>query len=226
MSTTAHRSRKLQLALDVLETADAVRIARASADSIDIVEAGTILCLSEGMHAVRALREALPGHHLLADIRAGRVGDRLAKLAFDAGADSVTVLAEVPDRVVTGALRAAAAVDGAVAAELHDTWTEDDVHRLVDLGVRHIVAHRTYDSAFADDEYIASTVARLAALELPGVEVSLAGGIALADVDLIGEWGFDTLVVGSGIAKAEDPAAAARDYATRLRSVTKVGVGR
>ncbi len=47
----------LQLALDHTSLQAAQRDVATLADHVDIVEAGTILCLTEGLNAVRALRE-------------------------------------------------------------------------------------------------------------------------------------------------------------------------
>ena len=37
---------------------EALKAAASASDGIDVIEAGTLLCVAEGMHAVRALREA------------------------------------------------------------------------------------------------------------------------------------------------------------------------
>ena len=46
----------LQVALDNQSLADALKTVRALGDEVDVLEAGTILCLQEGMEAVRCLR--------------------------------------------------------------------------------------------------------------------------------------------------------------------------
>ena len=50
----------LQLALDHSSLEAAQRDVALLKDSVDIVEAGTILCLNEGLGAVKALREQCP----------------------------------------------------------------------------------------------------------------------------------------------------------------------
>ncbi|STI79229.1 3-keto-L-gulonate-6-phosphate decarboxylase [Escherichia coli] len=50
----------LQLALDHSSLEAAQRDVTQLKDSVDIVEAGTILCLNEGLGAVKALREQCP----------------------------------------------------------------------------------------------------------------------------------------------------------------------
>lgn len=51
----------LQLALDHTSLQAAQRDVARLSDHVDIIEAGTILCLTEGLNAVRALREQCPG---------------------------------------------------------------------------------------------------------------------------------------------------------------------
>lgn len=50
----------LQLALDHTSLQAAQRDVERLADHVDIIEAGTILCLTEGVNAVRALRQQCP----------------------------------------------------------------------------------------------------------------------------------------------------------------------
>ena len=57
----------LQLALDHSSLEDAQRDVTLLKDSVDIVEAGTILCLNEGLGAVKALREQCPDKIIVAD---------------------------------------------------------------------------------------------------------------------------------------------------------------
>src|SRR5699024_4721972 len=95
---TPLRRRQLQIALDVQTIPEALAAVEATADDIDVIEVGTILCLAEGMDAVRCLRAAHPMHTILADVRIAEAGSIIAGLAYDAGADWVTV--------VSGAARA------------------------------------------------------------------------------------------------------------------------
>ncbi|STJ08611.1 3-keto-L-gulonate-6-phosphate decarboxylase [Escherichia coli] len=53
----------LQLALDHSSLEDAQRDVTLLKDSVDIVEAGTILCLNEGLGAVESLARTVPGQN-------------------------------------------------------------------------------------------------------------------------------------------------------------------
>ncbi len=51
---------KLQLALDLVDIAGAKEIVTEVAEYIDIVEIGTPIVINEGLHAVKAIKEAFP----------------------------------------------------------------------------------------------------------------------------------------------------------------------
>lgn len=75
----------LQLALDHSSLEAAQRDVTLLKDSVDIVEAGTILCLNEGLGAVKALREQCPDKIIVADWKVADAGETLAQQAFGAG---------------------------------------------------------------------------------------------------------------------------------------------
>ena len=68
----------LQLALDHSSLEAAQRDVTLLKDSVDIVEAGTILCLNEGLGAVKALREQCPDKIIVADWKVADAGETLA----------------------------------------------------------------------------------------------------------------------------------------------------
>ena len=77
----------LQLALDHSSLEAAQRDVTQLKDSVDIVEAGTILCLNVGLGAVKALREQCPDKIIVADWKVADAGETLAQQAFGAGAN-------------------------------------------------------------------------------------------------------------------------------------------
>ncbi|MFF2387196.1 orotidine 5'-phosphate decarboxylase / HUMPS family protein [Agromyces sp. NPDC058104] len=208
---------RIQLALDTRTIEEAVTAASSAAASIDVVEAGTVLCLSQGLGSISALRAAAPGLPIVADIRIARAGRKFADLAFDAGADRVTVVGEAGLAVVNGAVAAARAAGGEVEVELWDGWHEDDVRGWVDSGVAAIIAHRSGRFDAEHDDAIRTDLARLATLELGSTEVTLAGGISATDLQWFDTSQFDTIVAGSAIVQAADQSAAARDLREALR---------
>ncbi|PJX61634.1 3-keto-L-gulonate-6-phosphate decarboxylase, partial [Klebsiella sp. E-Nf3] len=86
----------LQLALDHTSLEAASRDVTLLQDHVDIVEAGTILCLTEGLSAVKALRAQCPDKIIVADWKVADAGETLAQQAFAAGANWMTIICAAP----------------------------------------------------------------------------------------------------------------------------------
>lgn len=71
----------LQLALDHTNLQAALHDVALLQDHVDIVEAGTILCLTEGLGAVKALRAQCPDKIIVADWKVADAGETLAQQA-------------------------------------------------------------------------------------------------------------------------------------------------
>src|SRR5690242_6328172 len=82
----------LQLALDYISLPPALVMAAQVGPEVDIIEIGTPLCKAAGIDAVRAVREICPNNLILADLKTPDVGGLEAAMAFDAGADMMTVI--------------------------------------------------------------------------------------------------------------------------------------
>ena len=100
---------KLQVAMDVLTTDDALALAGKVAPYVDIIELGTPLIKSEGLAAVTAVKNAHPDKIVFADLKTADAGALEADIAFKAGADLVTVLGTAGDSTIIGAIKAATA---------------------------------------------------------------------------------------------------------------------
>jgi len=83
----------LQLALDFTDLHDALEVAKEARDYVDWIEAGTPLIKSCGMSSIRALKKEFPGKKVVADMKIMDTGALEVKLAADAGADVITVMA-------------------------------------------------------------------------------------------------------------------------------------
>lgn len=94
----------LQLALDHTNLQAAQRDVALLQESVDIVEAGTILCLTEGLSAVKALRAQCPNKIIVADWKVADAGETLAQQAFDAGANWMTIICAAPLATVEKAM--------------------------------------------------------------------------------------------------------------------------
>lgn len=116
----------LQLALDHTSLQAAQRDVATLSDHVDIVEAGTILCLTEGLNAVRALRAQCPDKIIVADWKVADAGETLAEQAFGAGANWMTIICAAPLATVERGHEVALRGGGEIQMELFGNWTLDD----------------------------------------------------------------------------------------------------
>ncbi|WP_316670116.1 3-hexulose-6-phosphate synthase [uncultured Propionibacterium sp.] len=206
---------KLQIALDELTLDQAVGLVSRVREHIDIIEVGTPFIIAEGVHAVRALRRAFPEKKILADTKIMDAGEYEARLAFDAGADYVTVLAVTDGRTVRACLGAAEEAGGAVVADM--ICVEDNARKVAALeamGVRHIAVHTGVDAQAAGRTPL-DDLREIRALT-SGSEIFVAGGISSDTLPRYIDAGADVVIVGGGIAHAPSPADEARLLAGAL----------
>jgi len=98
----------LQVALDILELDRALQIASEAVEGgVDWIETGTPLIKSEGMNAVRALKDNFPKHTILADMKTMDTGALEVEMADKSGADIVILLGSADDSTIADARRAA-----------------------------------------------------------------------------------------------------------------------
>ena len=199
---------KLQVAIDLLTTADAIALAEKVAPYIDIIELGTPLIKAEGLRAVTALKEAFPDKKILADLKTADAGELEADMAFKAGADYITVLGTSDDSTIAGAVKAAKAHGKGIVVDT--IGSPDRVKRAkeaVALGAEFVELHAGLDEQ-AQPGY--SVQVLIDEATQAGVPVSIAGGVNLNSIEDVKRSGVVVAVAGGAIYGAEDPAAAAK----------------
>jgi len=209
----------LQVALDFIELTPALAAAKQLAGSVDILEAGTLLCLACGMDSVRALRRDHPDHLLVADFKAADAGETLAELAFNAGANWMTVVCAAPLPTMERALAVAESRGGDVQIELFGNWTLEDARAWRRLGIRQAVFHRGRDAQAAGQTWSQDDLDRLKALSDIGLEMSVTGGIAAADLPLFRNIAAKVFIAGRALYGASDPAAAASGFQQAIADI-------
>lgn len=216
----------LQLALDTFDLPSALAPMQRASSHIDVVEAGTILCYAEGMHAVRALRALYPEKILLADVRIAEAGSIIAKLAFEAGANWVSVVSGATPATVEVVLAEAKRHDGDVQLELIDGWTWEQAADWRSMGIRQVIAHRSRDGEALGDlswkPHHFDDIRRLADF---GFQVTIAGGVEVADLPLFAGVPVHVFTVGRAIRNAADPNAAALAFKRAIAEAYPGGAG-
>ncbi|WIB64918.1 3-hexulose-6-phosphate synthase [Curtobacterium sp. MCBD17_040] len=198
---------QLQVAMDVLTTEDALALAGKVAPHVDIIELGTPLIKSAGLAAITAVKEAHPDKTVFADLKTMDAGELEADIAFQAGADLVTVLGVAGDSTITGAVAAATKHGKGVVADL--IGVPDKAARakeVVALGVRFVEMHAGLDEQ-AEPGFTFDTL--LDDGKAGGVPFSVAGGVSTDTIGAVQDAGATVAVAGGAIYSADDPAAAA-----------------
>jgi 3-dehydro-L-gulonate-6-phosphate decarboxylase len=202
---------KLQIALDLQNLPSALAPLQKAAPHLDVIECGTILCLAEGMHAVRIIRSLFPDKPILADVRIVEAGSLISKMAFDAGASWVSMVSGATLNTVEAVMKESAKHPGTeVQVELIDGWTWDQAEAWCRLGVQQVITHRSRDAeakgALTWTERDFDEIRRLAAM---GFKVTVTGGVKPEEISLFAGVPVYVFIAGRGIYGAEDPAAAA-----------------
>ncbi|MFT3970574.1 MAG: orotidine 5'-phosphate decarboxylase [Micropruina sp.] len=212
---------RLQIALDKTDLASALAPLQQAAPSIDIIECGTVLILAEGLRAVREIRALFPDKEVLADIRIAEAGALLSRLAFEAGASLVSVVAGASMTTVRQVCAVAAEYGGEVQIELADEWYDAERARAWRAaGAQHVIVKRSRDREAAGDlSWGPDDLARVDELAGMGFTVTITGGIKTSDLDVFAGHPVGIIIAGRSVAGAEDPLSAAADLQAAIASV-------
>jgi 3-hexulose-6-phosphate synthase / 6-phospho-3-hexuloisomerase len=209
------KSAILQVALDLLDLDRAVQIARESqAGGADWIEAGTPLIKSEGIAAVRALKEHFPDSVIVADMKIADTGALEVEMAAKAGAGVVCILADADDAVIADAIRAARKYGVKLMADLINI--ADPVSRAIRLeamGIDIICAHVGIDQQMLGKDSLALLSSLTSHVHVP---LAVAGGL---DTDSAGEairHGAQIVIVGGNIVRSGDVTGSTRAIRARM----------
>jgi 3-hexulose-6-phosphate synthase/6-phospho-3-hexuloisomerase len=217
----------VQVALDLIDLPRAIQIAEEAVKGIvsetgDIskawVEAGTPLIKSEGMNAVRALRDKFPGHTICADMKVMDAGATEVEIAAKAGANVVFILGCAPDSCITEAILAGKKYGVKIAADLISV--KEPAKRAIELekmGVDIINIHVGLDQQVLGIKPI-DLVREISNAVSSKVMISAAGGINSETAVQAYEAGADIIIVGGSLYKARSPEESARKIVQSLKT--------
>ena len=203
----------LQIALDYISLPKALVMAYQVAPEVDIIEIGTPLCKAAGMEAIRAVREICPDKVILADLKTPDVGALEATMAFDAGADMMTVIGGATLATVEQALAVARKRGKEMMMELTGVRDTEILVRAGEwrrIGVERIVYHREWDAQSAGRLWAESDKATIRQLIDLGFKLTVTGGLTMELIPFFADLPVSVLICGRGIREAADPRTAAR----------------
>ncbi|MGE1198240.1 3-hexulose-6-phosphate synthase [Priestia megaterium] len=210
---------ELQLALDLVNIPEAIELVKEVEEHIDIVEIGTPVVINEGLHAVKAVKEAFPNLKVLADLKIMDAAGYEVMKASEAGADIITILGTAEDMSIKGAVEEAkkqgkkVLVDMIAVKDLTGRAKEVDA-----MGVDYICVHTGYDlqavgkNSFEDLQTIKSVV--------KNAKTAIAGGIKLETLSEVIKVNPDLVIVGGGITGQADKKAAAAKMQQMIKEQT------
>ncbi len=200
----------VQISLDLIDLNEARRTAAlARRAGVDWLEAGTPLLLAEGLHGVRALRQAHPGVPIVADLKTMDGGYLEAEMMAKAGATHVVVMARAHPETIKCVVRAGR--DFGVRVMGDNLGCPDMVaaaKELEDLGCDFVIHHIGYDERrglAAAGRPMPSPLDRLrevvAAVRVP---VQAVGGLTLEQAVRTPAYGAPLVVIGAPLAVDAD----------------------
>ncbi|MDE1325144.1 3-keto-L-gulonate-6-phosphate decarboxylase UlaD [Vibrio aestuarianus] len=190
----------IQIALDQTDLISAIEVAKNVESFVDVIEVGTILAFAEGMNAVKTLRNNHPDHILVCDMKTTDGGAILARMAFEAGADWITVSAAAHIATIGACKNIADELGREIQIEIYGNWTFADAQAWVDLGITQAIYHRSRDAELAGISWTNEDLEKMHQLSELGLELSITGGIVPEDLYLFEGIKAKTFIAGRALA--------------------------
>jgi 3-hexulose-6-phosphate synthase len=207
---------KLQLSLDMVNLNEALCYIEETKNSIDIVEVGTPFALKYGVKAISLIKEKYPVKEILADFKIVDGGNYEASIAFDAGADIVTVLGVSSDVTIAGAVSAARKFQKKIMVDLITVVEiEKRIPLIEKLGVDYLCVHTGLDVQNGLNSPITQLI--IAKQIVTNTKLAIAGGLNIRNIGDIVSYKPDIVIVGAGITSEPNRAKAAADIKRKLR---------
>lgn len=193
----------VQISLDLTSIDDALETAALAVRAgVDWLEAGTPLILAEGLHGVRALREAFPAIPIVADLKTMDGGYLEAEMMAKAGATHVVVMARAHEETIKCVVRAGRDFGCKVMGD--NMVCEDMVagaRWLEELGCDFVIHHVGYDERrgiAAAGGRMPSPLDRLRdVVEAVKIPVQAVGGLTLEQAIRCPQYGAPLVVLGA-----------------------------
>jgi 3-hexulose-6-phosphate synthase/6-phospho-3-hexuloisomerase len=211
----------MQVALDMLELDRAIEIGRESLEGgADWLEAGTPLIKSEGMSAIRTLRDTFHATKIVADMKTMDTGALEVEMAAKSGASVVSILAVADNATINEAIESAHKYGVALMVDIINS--EDPVKRakeLQELGADYVCVHVGIDQQMQGMDTLNLLEQVAAAVNVP---LAVAGGVDVESAADAVNLGADIIIVGGSITRS----AHVKESTQRIRAGMDTGIGK
>lgn len=209
----------VQVALDVVTTDEALRIAEAALRAgVDWLEAGTPLITFEGTRCIQALAEAFPGVPILADFKTMDGARRYVLETRDRGGHIATVCAVASDSTVRTAIAAGRETGILVISDLYASPNPAErAVALQGMGIDSVYVHWGSDQRveMPERDPQADLAPVLDAVSIPvGV-----GTFSSEEGERAVRRGASIVAIGMPLIKSSDPYETLKEYVDRAKSV-------
>ena len=211
----------IQVALDFVDLPRAIKVAEeAVAGGADWLEAGTPLIKSEGLSAVRALRNRWPDKVVVADMKTMDAGRAEVEFAAKAGASIVGVLGAASDATIRECVEAGRNYGAEIIVDMIQVADVVARAREVEaMGASYIGIHVAIDEQMEGKTPFDTLREVACAVSIP---VAVAGGINSETAAEAVKAGAGIVVVGGAIIKSTDATAAAQQIKMAMKDLVAV----
>ncbi len=195
---------KLQLALDDLTIEKSIELLHKVENQVDIIEIGTPFIMMEGMKATRVIKKRFPKQEVLCDTKIMDAGAYETEIAFDAGADYVTVLGITDIATINACVEKAREYDRIVVVDM--ICVPDLTRRiniLEDIGVEYLAVHTGVDQQANGRTPLDDLIEMKGATK--NAKIAVAGGLNSSNLHSYMPYMPDIIIIGGGILNAADP---------------------
>ena len=193
---------KLQIALDRLSKEECISILAETSPYVDWIEVGTGVIKQYGVSLIEYIKKQYPEKIIVADMKTCYAGKHEEKKAFEAGAEITTVMAYADNQTILDMLAVAKKHNKRVMVDLLGVKSKTRVEELKALNVDLVSLHVGKD--MQQNTQLQVDVFDLVK-GIEGLEVAIAGGINLKNLDEVMAKGPNVLIVGSTITSVANP---------------------
>lgn len=207
----------LQVALDLLNEHRAIKIAEESIKGgADWLEAGTPLIKSEGMNAVRNIKQKFPDKTLVADMKTMDTGNIETEMAAKAGADIICILAASDDSTIKEALKSAKKYGKQIMVDLIGVKNKiKRAEKLQNIGADYLCIHVGIDEQMTGKKPIEILSSIAQKIDIP---IAVAGGINSETAPDVIKKGANIVIVGGAITKAKNVTTATQQIKKAMKA--------